>query len=57
VESAPTLTIGMLVCDGAKYITEAIESILAQFFRDFELIISDNASTDDSATGVGGGQA
>ncbi len=48
MESAPTLTIGMPVYNGAKYIAEAVESILAQTFRDFELIISDNASTDDT---------
>lgn len=48
VESAPTITIGMPVYNGARYITEAIESILAQTHRDFELIISDNASTDDT---------
>ena len=48
VESAPTLTIGMPVYNGAKYIDEAVESILTQTYRDFELIISDNASTDDT---------
>jgi glycosyltransferase involved in cell wall biosynthesis len=48
VESAPTLTIGMPVYNGAKYIAEAVESILTQTYRDFELIISDNASTDDT---------
>ena len=49
MESVPTLTIGMPVYNGAAYIAEAIESILAQTYRDFELIISDNASTDDTA--------
>ncbi len=48
--AAPTLTIGMPVYNGATYVTEALESILAQTFRDFELIISDNASTDDTET-------
>ena len=32
----------------AKYLPERIESILAQSFQDFELIILDNASTDNS---------
>ncbi len=36
----------MPVFNGEKYIKEAIESILNQTFKDFELIISDNASTD-----------
>jgi len=43
---APTLSIGMPVFNGARYLQEAIESLLTQTFVDFELIISDNASTD-----------
>jgi glycosyltransferase involved in cell wall biosynthesis len=46
--SAPALTIGMPVYNGATYVADAIKSILEQSFRDFELIISDNASTDDT---------
>lgn len=42
----PRVTIGMAVYNGENYIREAIESILNQTFTDFELIISDNASTD-----------
>ncbi len=38
----------MPVYNGENYIREAIDSILAQTFRDFELIISDNASTDST---------
>ena len=45
----PTVSIGMPVYNGANYIEEAIQSILNQTYSDFELIISDNASTD--ATG------
>jgi glycosyltransferase involved in cell wall biosynthesis len=40
------LTIGMPVYNEAKYIGEAIESLLAQTYKDFILIISDNGSTD-----------
>ena len=47
---SPTVSIGMPVYNGEKYIREALDSLLAQTFTDFELIISDNASTDD--TGV-----
>lgn len=36
----------MPVYNGAAFVGEAIESILAQTMGDFELIISDNASTD-----------
>ena len=42
----PKVSIGMPVFDGERYLSEAIESILSQTFGDFELIISDNASTD-----------
>jgi glycosyltransferase involved in cell wall biosynthesis len=44
--SHPRVSMGMPVYNGEKYIEEAIESILAQTYIDFELIISDNASTD-----------
>jgi glycosyltransferase involved in cell wall biosynthesis len=43
---APTVTVGMPTYNAAQWIGAAIESILGQSFRDFELIISDNASTD-----------
>jgi len=42
----PVLTMGMVVYNEEKYIREAIESLLAQTFLDFTLLISDNASTD-----------
>jgi glycosyltransferase involved in cell wall biosynthesis len=45
----PVVSIGMPVYNGEKYIREALDSLLAQSFMDFELIISDNASLD--ATG------
>ena len=44
----PLISIGMPVFDGEKYVAEAIESILNQTFTNFELIISDNASTDQT---------
>jgi glycosyltransferase involved in cell wall biosynthesis len=42
----PRVSIGLAVRNGARYLSEAIDSILAQTFTDFELIICDNASTD-----------
>ena len=42
----PKVSIGMPVYNGEKYIREAIDSLLAQTFSDFELIISDNYSGD-----------
>jgi glycosyltransferase involved in cell wall biosynthesis len=44
--SETLLTMGMPVHNEEKYIAEAIESLLAQTYKDFILIISDNASTD-----------
>jgi glycosyltransferase involved in cell wall biosynthesis len=43
---SPKLSIGLPVYNGENYLTEALESILSQTFSDFEVIISDNASTD-----------
>lgn len=42
----PKVSIGLPVFDGENFLEAAIASILAQTFTDFELIISDNASTD-----------
>lgn len=42
----PVLTIGMPVYNGELFLRQALDSLLAQTFRDFELLISDNASTD-----------
>lgn len=46
MSTAPRLTIGLPVYNGEKYIAESLEALLGQSFTDFELIISDNASTD-----------
>jgi len=42
----PVVSIGMPVYNGENYICEALDSLIAQSFKDFELLISDNASTD-----------
>jgi glycosyltransferase involved in cell wall biosynthesis len=44
--SIPKISIGLPVCNGERYLALALESVLSQTFTDFELIISDNASTD-----------
>ncbi len=44
----PLVSIGFPAYNGENFIREAIESILNQTFTDFELIISDNASTDQT---------
>lgn len=47
-ESIPTISVIMPVYNAEKYLAIAIDSILNQTFQDFELIIIDDASTDDS---------
>ena len=48
--SSPLVSIGLPVYNGSRYLGEAITSVLAQTEPDFELIVADNASTDDSAS-------
>ncbi|TNC28611.1 glycosyltransferase family 2 protein [Amycolatopsis alkalitolerans] len=42
----PRLSVGLPVYNGAEYLAESLDALLGQSFEDFELIISDNASTD-----------
>jgi glycosyltransferase involved in cell wall biosynthesis len=42
----PLLSVGLFVYNGERFLEETLDSILNQTFTDFELIISDNASTD-----------
>ena len=44
----PRISIGMPVFNGEKFIAETLDSLLTQTYSDFELIISDNASTDNT---------
>lgn len=46
--SAPVVSIGLPVFNGASLMRRAIESVLMQDFADLELIICDNASIDDT---------
>ena len=43
------ITIGIPVFNGEDFIRKSIESVLSQTFLDFELIISDNGSTDSTS--------
>jgi glycosyltransferase involved in cell wall biosynthesis len=45
----PRVSIGLPVYNGERYLRECLDSILGQSFRDFELVIGDNASTDGTA--------
>lgn len=44
--SSPMLTVGMPVYNADRFLAKSLDSILQQTFADFELLISDNASTD-----------
>ncbi len=48
--SAPAITVAMSVYNGTAYLGAAIESVLAQDFRDFEFLLLDDGSSDDSRT-------
>lgn len=48
MNAVPRLTIGLPVYNSERYLAESVESLLGQSYTDFELIISDNASTDDT---------
>lgn len=47
-KNSPKVSIGLPVYNGERYLSEAIESVRSQEFTDFELLISDNASTDST---------
>jgi len=44
----PIVSIGLPVYNGEDFLKYALDSLLSQTYRDFELIISDNASTDNT---------
>lgn len=44
----PLVSFGVPVYNGADLLPRALDSILAQTFQDFEVVIVDNASTDDT---------
>lgn len=44
--AAPKVSIAVPVYNGERYVAQCLESLLAQTYTDFELVISDNASTD-----------
>ena len=45
----PRLTIGLPVYNGEEHLAESLDPMLGQSYEDYELIISDNASTDGTA--------
>lgn len=45
-EHAPRVSLGVPVYNAERYLGTCLEALLAQDYQDFEIIISDNASTD-----------
>src|SRR5687768_11755331 len=43
-----SVSVGMPVFNGERFIEAALDSVLAQNYGDLEVVISDNASTDDT---------
>ena len=48
-DRVPRVSIGLPVFNGEDFLEQALDSLLGQTFKDFELIISDNGSTDRTA--------
>jgi len=48
MNAVPRLSVGLPVYNGEKFLAESLDSLLGQTYEDFELIISDNASTDST---------
>lgn len=49
MRAVPRLTIGLPVFNGEQYLAESLDALLGQSFEDYQLVISDNSSTDGTA--------
>ena len=49
MSEVPRVSVGLPVYNGENYLDQALDALLSQTFTDFELIVSDNASTDATA--------
>jgi glycosyltransferase involved in cell wall biosynthesis len=52
VSSAPAVSVVIATYDRAKYLAATIDSVLGQRFQDFELIVVDDGSTDETRRAV-----
>jgi glycosyltransferase involved in cell wall biosynthesis len=48
-DTSPLLTLGLPVFNGSDFLRETLQSVKSQSFKDYELVISDNGSEDDTA--------
>ena len=48
MSSRPPVTVGIPTYNRSAWLKESIESVLAQTFQDFRILVSDNGSTDDT---------
>ena len=46
--NTPKVTIGMPIYNGARHLAESLDSLLGQTYQNLEILVSDNASTDDT---------
>lgn len=46
---SPLITVGLPVYNSERFIRQSLDSLLGQTYKDFVLVISDNASTDSTA--------
>jgi glycosyltransferase involved in cell wall biosynthesis len=54
MRNKPVITVFMAVYNGSRYLKQAIDSVLSQTFSDFELLIINDGSTDNSAEIIDG---
>ena len=48
-DNDPIVSIGLPIYNGEKFLKEKLESIFDQTLKNYELIISDNGSTDSTS--------
>lgn len=48
MKKSPLVSVCLPLYNGQKYLVEVLDSIMSQSFQDFEVVISDDNSTDDS---------